>query len=544
MFKTVDDMPELPVSSSAMSWNRTGTWGSSTPKQSGKAAPCSFNCPAGEDIRGYLTHIKNKQFPKAFTLLTEANPFPAVCGRVCYHPCQVNCNRQSFDSEVQIRLVEKTIGDWGVSNDQSDVLPELGPHRVAIVGAGPAGLSAAYYLRRKGIGVVLYDENVRPGGILYYGIPSYRLDNLVLSKETDRALQGVEFQGSCRLGIDISIDDLMDYDAVFLAIGAHRSIRLSIPGDDLPGVESGLSLLKRINAGESVELTDKRVVVVGGGNTACDVARAAWREGASVKMIYRRTQAEMPAFAEEIEQLKSEPVELEFLCTPERIEPASDGRLTVRCIRMKQGELDDSGRARSIPIDGSQFTIDADAVLSAIGEETDLTGISGLQHDGEGGVDLSQMTSELRDKLFLGGDMLPNPRTVPHAVGSGRLAAQRIESFLNGHTFAARQDIVEVAGPNDINTAYFSKVNRYLPDDLHKPEEATLSTEQAAAEAGRCFSCGICFECDTCYNFCPDLAIIRTPGGYQANLDYCKGCGICVRECPSGSFNMGNGAPS
>lgn len=541
VFKSVDEMPELPVSQASMSWNKTGSWRSATPGHQGKTPPCNFNCPAGEDIRGYINLMKHDQIAEAFDLLTKANPFPATCGRVCYHPCQANCNRHSFDIEIQVRLLEKFIGDWGIENNRMWSLPDLNSKKVAVIGAGPAGLAAAHYLRRKGVSIELYDENHYPGGILHYGIPSYRLDKDVLKAELNRVLNGIEYKANMRFGSDFDFGTLEDFDAVFLATGAHLSKRMNINGEDLSGVESGLDFLKRVNAGNAVKLDGKKVIVIGGGNTACDVSRTAYRLGATVRLAYRRTEKEMPAFAEEIEQLKAEPIGLEFLTAPKRVNRGEDGRLSVICHRMKLGQPDADGRARPVVIEGSDFEMTADVVYAAIGEDPDLSIVPGLEHGTDGDVDLSKVDKRFRQKLFFGGDILPNPRTVPHAAGSGRLAAEKIMAFLRGVAFESPGSICEVVGPEEINYSYFTRIN--AAKHAGRLTDAGGITDRAAAveEANRCFSCGVCFECDNCYNFCPDLAVIRTPGGYQVNLDYCKGCGICATECPSGSLGMTRG---
>ena len=289
-FKTLSEMPELPVSQARMSWNKTGSWRSSTPVHRSKLPPCNFGCPADEDIRGYLDLIKKGKVSDAFKLLTEKNPLPAVCGSVCYHPCQTNCNRHSFETELQIRSVEHLIGEWGIKTNIRPTLPETSSKKVAVIGAGPAGLAAAHYLRHSGVNVVLYDENEKPGGLLQYGIPSYRLDKDVLKVELDRVLDGVKFKANSRLGSDFELASLVEYDAIFLATGAHSSKRMHLEGEDLPGVLPGLEFLKRVNSGESVQLDGKQVLVVGDGNTACDVARTAYRLGGRVTVANRLTE--------------------------------------------------------------------------------------------------------------------------------------------------------------------------------------------------------------------------------------------------------------
>ncbi len=533
----------MAVSRASMSWNKTGSWRSSTPLYRDKLPPCNYNCPAGENIRGYIDLVKHDKIEEAFALLTEANPFPAVCGRVCYHPCEANCSRHSFDSEIRVRLLEKFIGDWAIEHAKPATLPELSARNVAVIGGGPAGLAAAYYLRRRGIAVTIYDQNNLPGGILHYGIPAYRLGKDILQTEIQRVTHGCEFKANMKFGADFTVGDLLDYDAVFLATGAHRSKNMRIVGENVSGVESGLDFLKQVNSGEKIVL-DGKVIVIGGGNTACDVARTAYRLGGKVTLVYRRTEQEMPAFAEEIEQLKSEPIKLEFLAAPERIERNTDGEL--RCVfgRMELGQPDESGRRRPVPLDDAKFTLSADRIFAAVGEDPDLSFFQNIEQSSDGSYDFSGIDSRLAAKLVIGGDLLPNPRTVPHAVASGRLAAQKIAAMLNGEKFAPPELLVEIAGPEDINYQYFTRINavKWTTEII---ENGHLTGREAAlAEANRCFSCGVCNRCDNCYNFCPDLAVIKTPTGYQTNLDYCKGCGICAAECPGGSLRMKGNSPA
>ncbi len=544
VFKSVDEMPEMAVSSGRMNWNKTGSWRSTTPQHRSKTAPCNFNCPAGEDIRGYLQLMQQGDVAGAFELLTQANPLPSVCGRVCYHPCQAQCNRHGFDGAIEVRRMEMYIGDWALDLAPEEMPPPRGDHRVAIIGAGPAGLSAGYYLRHQGVQVTIFDENALPGGIMQYGIPDYRLDKYVLQTELHRVMQGVEFAANRRLGQDLQVADLLGYDAVFLATGAHISKNLRIPGEDTLGVETGLEFLKKINSGQREDLHDKEILVIGGGNTACDVARTAKRLGGGVSLVYRRTEAEMPAFAEEIAHLKEERIACTYLSSPVGIAPADAGRVQCTFIRMRLGEPDASGRARPEPIPGSEFEVIADKVYIAIGEDPDLTFFPEVEQAGDGGFDFSRVDPRLKDRLYVGGDLLPNPRTVSHAVGSGRLAAEKIGAFLRGETLTPDERVTEVVGPEDINFGYFTRIN-LVKWQTRLLEQGRFNTRDAAiAEANRCLSCGVCNECDNCFNFCPDMAVIKTAEGYQVNLDYCKGCGLCAAECPRGPLHMEGDTPA
>ena len=289
-----------------------------------------------------------------------------------------------------------------------------------------------------------------------------------------------------------------------------------------------------------VNLLHPRMIVIGGGNTACDVAQTAHRLGARVNLVYRRTEKEMPAFAEEVEQLRKEKIQLDFLASPEKIKNSDEGKLKVTFGRMKLGEPDEMGRARPVPIAGSSFDLTVDIVYAAIGEDADLSFFPEVSWE-SGGFDFSKADKRIREKLFVGGDILPNPRTVPHAVASGRLGAERISAFLRGETMTQPETIVEVASYEDVNYHYFNRINVAAHMSNLSSNGSIESPAKAAEEAARCFSCGVCTECDNCYNYCPDLAVIKTSAGYQVNFDYCKGCGICAQECPGGALRMERG---
>jgi NADPH-dependent glutamate synthase beta subunit-like oxidoreductase len=403
--------------------------------------------------------------------------------------------------------------------------------------------------------------------VLRVGIPEYRLPKKVLDLEiADIKGLGVGFGMKTALGRDVTLDGLRaEYDAVFLATGAHKSRRLGVPGEDLPGVVTGLSLLRRINAGERMDV-GRRVLVVGGGNTAIDAARSAARLGAAVRVLYRRSRAEMPAHEVEIEEATREGVELRMLCAPVEV-IAKDGRAAgLKCTQMRLGKPDASGRRAPEPIPGSEFVLEADTVVTAIGESADFSwAVPGLDAGGDDLV-LDAWGRTTLVGVFAGGDAADVSHTVVDAIGAGKRAAIGIDRFLAGEPVdgllpaigerrgvsigrylgrevAHRQgDAGKVVRYADLNPAYFHETARGAMQRLAPAERRSgfdevnlgLAPQEALAEARRCLHCGVCNACDNCYLFCPDVAIAHRAdaAGYALDLDYCKGCGICVHECP------------
>jgi 2-oxoacid:acceptor oxidoreductase delta subunit (pyruvate/2-ketoisovalerate family) len=422
-----------------------------------------------------------------------------------------------------------------------------------------------------GYQVTVFEALPQPGGILRMGIPSYRLPKDILDKEiADIQAYGVEIKTNARLGGDLSFGDLEEYEAVFLATGAHISRKLNIPGEDLEGAVSGLDLLRDINLGKKVRIGG-RVAVIGGGNTAVDVARAVLRLGGNPIILYRRSRDEMPAFDEEVSGTLEEGIEIRYLTGPTEI-IGQKGRVTeLECTEMELGEEDETGRRRPVPIPDSHFTIPVDAVIAAIGEEPDLTFLpKGIRVEGKiVSTDNGARTS--RKGIFAGGDMAHLYRTVAHAIGFGKRAAisidcsirnRNVDSLLQGIRVGedgtlsiakylsevARRRADHVVAFEELNVAYFEHGERNERTKLAVPERvrdfreisAGLTEQGALKEASRCFSCGLCNECENCYIFCPDLSVIIDSGAvkYRINYDYCKGCGICIAECPRNALSV------
>jgi NADPH-dependent glutamate synthase beta subunit-like oxidoreductase len=545
VFKNLKEMPPMAVSLADMSFNQTGSWRYLRPAYEEKLPPCRRACPAGTDWPRALALLADEKTVEAWQMIRQANPLPGICGRVCYHPCETACNRGKFDEAVSIQALERFTADS--SFDLTPETPQIEKRRgrVAIVGSGPAGLSAAYFLARTGYRVTIFEAESDPGGMLRLGIPSYRLPREVLNREIELiAALDVDFQLNTQIGSDLDLEKFWQrHDAVFIATGAHCSRSLEIPGEDETGVRTGLGFLKAVNGGRRVKL-GPRVAVIGGGNTAIDAARTALRLGARPTIIYRRTRAEMPAIADEIEEAEHEGIEFVFLAAPRGLHRVN-GKLEIQLIRMKLGELDASGRRRPVPIEGSEFTLQADSVLKAAGEEPDLSFCADCLETSSGIVMNNPQGLLKRAGIFLGGDARSGPSTVIQAIASGKDAARAIQGYLEQGPKPPMTKLDEALFER-LNLAYFGLQPRAQVASLSVAERISdfseikepLSSDQALAEAMRCFSCGVCNFCDNCRVFCPDVAVSRANGSYEINLDYCKGCGICAEECPRAVISL------
>ena len=521
--------------------NKTGSWRTERPIYVDRLPPCNGECPAGEDIQGWLFHAESGNYEAAWRHLTRDNPFPAIMGRVCYHTCESVCNRGKIDDPVGINSVERFLGDEALKNAWRFEWPktESGRH-VLVVGAGPSGMSAAYHLRRLGHAVTVIEAGPAMGGMMRFGIPKYRLPRDVLDAEMQRI---VEMGVTVRLGT--KVDDIArtmkdgGFDAAFLAVGAHIAKRAFIPAKDSSRILDAVAVLRSME-GEAPPMLGRRVVVYGGGNTAIDVARTAKRLGATEAIIvYRRTREKMPAHDFEVEEALEEGVQVKWLST---IKQSSGGWLTIE--RM---ELDDKGNPQPT---GHFETLEADSVVLALGQDVDLSllaGVPGLTvDDGVVQVDRSTMMTGYPG-LFAGGDMVPAERNVTVAIGHGKKAARQIDAWLRGVQLAP----VPKHAPatfDRLNTWYYSDAPKTVRPQLDLARRTSsfdevqggLTDDNALFEARRCLSCGNCFECDNCYGVCPDNAVVKLgPGNrFQFNYDYCKGCGVCVAECPCGAIEM------
>ena len=519
--------------------NRTGSWRTSRPVYVDRLPPCNKQCPAGEDIQGWLFHAESGDYESAWRHLTRDNPFPAIMGRVCYHTCESACNRGQLDEPVGINSVERFLGDEALKRGWKLTAPasETGKH-ILVVGAGPSGMSAAYHLRRLGHRVTVHEAGPLLGGMMRFGIPKYRLPRDVLEAEMQRVVDlGVDVQ------LNSKVENILDtmqagrFDAAFLAVGAHIGKRAMIPAGDAAKIIDAISLLRSME-GEDKPLLGRRVVVYGGGNTAIDVARTAKRMGAEPLIVYRRTREKMPAHDFEVEEALQEGVMVKWLST---IKQAGDSSLTI-----EKMALDSKG----FPQPTGEFeTIEADSLVLALGQDVDLgllEGVPGLEvSDGVVKVGANMMTGH--PGIFAGGDMVPAERNVTVAIGHGKAAAKHIDAWLRGDQYVAPAKH-EVAAFERLNTWYYTdapKTVRPMLDIIRRQStfdevQGGLDENNALFEARRCLSCGNCFECDNCYGVCPDNAVIKLGPGkrFQFNYDYCKGCGVCVAECPCGAIRM------
>ena len=517
--------------------NKTGSWRYFRPVHEEKLPPCNNACPADNNIQGFIKLIREEKLLDAWRLIKETSPFPGVCGRVCPHPCEKECNRAKYDEAMSIHALERMLADYALSEKVSDKpSAQTKKERIAVVGSGPAGLSCAYFLAKEGYQVTVFEALPEIGGMLRVGIPKYRLPRKVLDKEiADIKNLGVTFKTDARIK---DINELKDYDAVFVGTGAHISRKLDVPGEKSDGVISGTEFLRKLNLDGKSKI-GKNVIVVGGGNTAIDAARSAIRLGAKATIVYRRTRDEMPAVEEEIEAAGKEGIKIVYLAAPTKI-TAQGGKIKeVEFVRMKLGAPDASGRKRPVPIKGSTFKMKADTVITAIGESSDL---SLLPKD----VKLTEKGSKAKGiQVFGGGDAVTGAGRVVDAIASGRRAAQSIIAYLQGKTVEP-QPAKELARYEDVNTAYFPRQAAVRMPGLSVAKRISnfseinrgIPAEKGIHEAERCFSCGICRECNNCLYFCPDICVSKKDGTYEFDYDYCKGCGICSHECCAGVIQM------
>jgi len=515
--------------------------------------PCQVACPLYMEIREYVDLVAQGRIMEALQVIRDGNPFPSICAYVCTHPCEDACRRSQVDKPIAIRSLKRFAVEFGGDRMVQAEAETTHSEKVAIVGSGPAGMACAYYLRKLGYPATIFEAHSEMGGMLRVGIPQYRLPREVLDTEVQRLTQiGVEIRTNTRV---VSLDLLFDmgYKAIFITIGAHQSLRMGIDGEDSPGVVDGATFLREANLGLKPSL-GKRVAVVGGGNVAIDAARTALRLGApKVSILYRRSQAEMPADPTEVEQALEEGIDILFLVAPTRIK-RKNGRLSLTCTRMELGEPDASGRRQPVPIKGSRFSKQIDALITAIGQAPQTPGDFHLRIGRGSTIQVDPVTlTTNRAGVFAGGDAVTGPATVTQALEAGRLAASRIDDYLQ-HRYPlvdkeARQSLAGDLLPETV--AMIRKIGRFEPPILppkaragdFEPVELVYDWEAAVNEARRCLRCGMgaeimfqdkCATCLTCLRVCPyHVPYLDASGTIQIPADQCQACGICVAECPA-----------
>ena len=517
--------------------NKTGSWRTTRPVYVDRLPPCNNQCPAGENVQAWLYHAEEGRYEEAWRKIMEENPFPAVMGRVCYHTCETACNRGTLDEAVGINGVERFLGDQAIKYDWK-VAPgaPTGKH-VLVVGAGPAGLACAYHLVRFGHAVTVVEAAPKAGGMLRYGIPKYRMPREKLNAEIQRIVDmGVVIRLNTRIE-DLAAELAAGaFDATFVAAGAPRGRLVDIPVAGPLPVLDAVRILRQLELDEPVALRG-RVVIYGGGNTAFDVARSAVRLGAiEALVVYRRTREKMPAHRSEIKEALEEGVTLRCLSTITAVGSSS--------ITVEKMELD----ARGFPQPtGELETLQANSLVLALGQDTEIAFLGrlpGLEAP-KGLVAVDRTMATGSPGTFAGGDMVPADRNATVAIGHGKKAARAIDAHLRGETLG-RQSKHEIATADKMNTWYYADAPRAIRPILEAVRRTSGFAEvvgdydegTALYEARRCMSCGNCFECDNCYGVCPDNAVIKLGPGkrFQFNYDYCKGCGVCIAECPCGAI--------
>ncbi len=520
--------------------NHTGSWRTLRPVNVFKLPPCNNQCPAGENIQQWLYYAAEGDYEHAWRILTEENPMPACMGRVCYHTCEGKCNRGFLDESVGINSVERFLGDYALEHNLAFKRParETGK-KVLIIGSGPAGLSAAYHLRRFGHTVHIVEMGKEAGGMMRYGIPVYRLPRNILDAEIKRITDmGVTIECGRKVE-DVEAEKKNGkYDAVILGVGASLSTNVDIPQGDTTSVLNALSVLGQIETTGDIQIA-RRVAVYGGGNTAVDVARSLRRIGAEPIIVYRRNRDKMPANEEEMDAAIEEGIQVKWLST---IAEASKDKLKI-----EKMELDENGKPKPT---GQYEELPADAVVLAIGQNVDksiLSKLSNLNMEKDSVVVNQETMMTSIEGIFAAGDCATSDRTVTHAIGMGKNAARGVNAYLNGRTYK-KPEKHEIAKFEDMHPWYYTDAPKMVREELEAARRSStfdevqigLTEENAVFEARRCLSCGNCMECDNCYGVCPDSAVIKLgPGkGYEFNYDYCKGCGVCAQECPCGHIKM------
>lgn len=503
---------------------------------------CQATCPLHIDVKGYVGLVRQGKFDDALALIKQKLPFPSIVGRICTRPCEGKCKRAEVDEAIAIDALKRSAADLGNAPDDYSIAEEKGK-KVAVVGGGPAGLMAAYDLRKNGYGVTLYEALPVLGGMMAIGIPEFRLPRDILKKETGILEKlGVEVKLNTRIGTDVKLSDLKnDYDSVFVAVGAHQGRSLGVENSETNGVVDGIDFLARVNNGEKVDIADK-VVIVGGGNVAIDCARACIRLGfKDVNIVYRRSREEMPAIVDEVAEAEEEGLKIQFLANPVRVLSEANKVNGVECVKMELGAPDESGRKRPVPIAVSEFTIATGLVITAIGEQPDLEFMTGdaASAVSDGLIKADPVTLETGVKgLFAGGDTVTGPASVIDALATGRKAAISIDRYLKGESLDVGREgegpqvsrlIVDTFGVAQASRLKMPTLEVDKRQGAFTEVDLGFTKEEAVKEAERCLSC----ECNICINLLGCPAIIKENGHVTIDTSQCPGCGVCAQVCPN-----------
>lgn len=568
---------ELPIGATAIGIpperTRTGLWRYMRPSFEEMVPPCQEACPSGNWIHRLISGVNNEELDQAWWALRLENPFPGVCGRVCYHPCQESCNRKDMDGALSIQAIERYLADHFFDKKTRPLgVRKKQDKKTAVVGSGPAGLACAYFLALMGYDVTVFETQAEPGGMMGQVIPRYRLPKEVLARDLENIREaGVDIRTNTPIGKDLTLSSLQQagYEALFISVGAPLSRKFDIEGVALDGVSWGVEFLREVNSGRAAGLKGD-VVVIGGGNVAIDVAMTALRIGAdSVQLVSLESRAEMPAHSWEQDDALEEGVSFHNGWGPKRI-LGENGSVVGIELKRCASVFDKQGRFAPVYEETVTKNLKAEAVIMAIGQATDLSFLqgSGIRVDPGETIRVQPETMETTVAgIFAGGDIIDQPRSVCEAIGSGKRAAIAMDHYLRGDDL---REIVETgslawtmrghlgldgsaesvnrktATLDDLNLAYCSSLAPRQPRRLPPVDRVgnfneigiAMSLEEVSQEAVRCLSCGVCRMCGNCYLFCPDSAVQldSTTGCYAIDYDYCKGCGICQNECPAGAI--------
>ena len=567
----------IPHSSISTAVNKTGSWRFFHPKYEEKTAPCSVACPVGQDVPRIEMLASRGQLKDAWQTILNENPFPAICGRVCFHPCESACNRAGMDEPIAIHHLERFLGDAAITGETTadlDIKPSTGK-KVAVAGAGPAGLAAAYFLTRLGYGCDVFEAAAKPGGLLRWGIPAYRLPRDILEYEIKR-IENAGVRIHCETPVNERLLENLkkDYDGLFVGCGYARSFILNIEGEEF--ASDGLEFLNRLGVGEKISYFGT-TAIIGGGNTAIDVARSLARLGAAPLIVYRRRILDMPAFEPEVAMAAEEGVRIMELVTPIRIrETAGDSsssmpgyELTLQNMKVSKKEI--SGRARVIPDGDETQTITVQNIFVAIGAVAeDLWRFPDSEETKSVRLSHCRFFDQKRPLIY-GGDLSSPIKSVTDAIASGKQAAMAFDTYFMhgmdaiekrlagcrvGDGPALSMDVylkkdrknrtAHIVAYDEIVTDYFQPATRSVPTTLDAGQRSrsfseivtTLDNNTAREEAARCFNCGICAACDYCRLYCPEMAVMVENARRSINMDYCKGCGVCATECPRNAMAL------